>query len=167
MEWLEEVYDLHKDWVNLTRSMGGGSDSEDIVQEMYLKLAKYASEEKVVKNGRVSKGYVYFTLKTCLATFKGVENVYVPLTTDVRLEEAYDPLFDEFREDVRQALTDNHWYYERLYELYTDLELPELSSYRKMEDVLDIHYTTLARDFKVIKDTLKNNEELKDKWKNL
>lgn len=167
MDWLEEVYKLHNNWINLTRSMGGGQDSEDIVQEMYLKLAKYGSEEKCIRKGGVSKGYVYFALKTCLADFKGVENIYVPLTKDMRLEEAYDPLFDEFRNEVRRALTDNHWYYERLYELYTDLELPELNSYRKMEEALDIHYTTLARDFKVIKETLRNNEELKDKWEKL
>ena len=41
-KWLEEVAKHHKEWVNTIQKMGEFDYAEDIVQESYIALMKYA-----------------------------------------------------------------------------------------------------------------------------
>jgi DNA-directed RNA polymerase specialized sigma24 family protein len=63
--WLAKVAEYHKDWIKVVQSFGEYEVAEDIVQETYISLWKYADEEKIIDaNGNVRKGYVYFTLRS-------------------------------------------------------------------------------------------------------
>ena len=63
--WLGKVAEYHKDWIKVVESFGGYEIAEDIVQETYIALWKYASSEKLLdEKGNVRKGYVYFTLRS-------------------------------------------------------------------------------------------------------
>ena len=62
--WLKYVAKHHKEWVSIVRGWGENEYCEDIVQEMYIKLLKYTTEEKIIKNGNVNKSYVWFTLRS-------------------------------------------------------------------------------------------------------
>ena len=53
LKWLELVAAQHKDWVAIINSFGEYRYAEDIVQEMYFVLIKYASEEKVIRNSLI------------------------------------------------------------------------------------------------------------------
>ena len=55
-DFLKEVAKHHKEWVRTCKALGGGDFSEDIVQEMYIKLYKYASAEKKLKRAYSKKG---------------------------------------------------------------------------------------------------------------
>lgn len=57
--WINEVYKFHKDWIRMVRSFGAGDYSEDIVQEMYIRLIKYNCRDAVFNDGKVNKTYVY------------------------------------------------------------------------------------------------------------
>ena len=61
-KWIEIVAKKHNDWIKIVNSFGEYNYAEDIVQLSYLALMRYASENKVIKNGKVSICYIYFTL---------------------------------------------------------------------------------------------------------
>lgn len=63
--WLAKVAEYHKDWIKVVQSFGEYEVAEDIVQETYISLWKYADSDKLIDaNGNVRKGYVYFTLRS-------------------------------------------------------------------------------------------------------
>ena len=63
--WLAKVAEHHKEWIKVIQSFGEYEVAEDLVQETYIALWKYASAEKIIDiNGKVRKGYVYFTLRS-------------------------------------------------------------------------------------------------------
>ena len=64
MKWLEIVARQHKEWILMAQKMGAKSYSEDIVQEAYIKLHLYAKPEKIIKKGKVSKGYMFFVIRS-------------------------------------------------------------------------------------------------------
>ena len=61
-KWLSKVAEQHNEWIKIVKSFGEKHYYEDIVQEMYLVIYKYSSEDKIIKNGAVSRGYIFFTL---------------------------------------------------------------------------------------------------------
>ena len=63
MEWLNKVAKHHKDWVKIVNSFGEYFFAEDIVQETYIMLMKWSSEEKLFKDEQINKAYMYFALK--------------------------------------------------------------------------------------------------------
>ena len=71
--WLKEIADSHSQWVKTVQGIGGDLYSEDIVQEMYLKLhksvQKRGSHTFLFKDGKLQKGYVFFTLRSILYTY--------------------------------------------------------------------------------------------------
>ena len=62
-KWLEQVAEHHKEWVGIINKFGEYDYAEDIVQESYIALIKYANAEKIIDaSGKVRKGYMFFTL---------------------------------------------------------------------------------------------------------
>lgn len=69
-KWIEKVAESHKEWVEVIHKFGEFDYAQDIVQETYIALMKYASAEKILDaNGEVRKGYVYFTLRSLYYQF--------------------------------------------------------------------------------------------------
>ena len=62
--WLNQVSNRHDEWLDIMHSFGEFDLAEDFVQEMYLTLYKYTDEEKIIQKGIVSRGYVFFTLRS-------------------------------------------------------------------------------------------------------
>ena len=62
--WLEIVAKQHKEWIRVINSFGEYDYAEDIVQEMYIVLHKYADPNKIITKGKANRGYIYFTLRT-------------------------------------------------------------------------------------------------------
>jgi|TARA_R110000823_G_scaffold200547_1_gene331558 RNA polymerase sigma factor (sigma-70 family) len=63
-KWLEKVFSYHSLWIDMATALGGGIYSEDIVSESYIKLDKYKCEKKIIANGKVSKGYMFFVIRS-------------------------------------------------------------------------------------------------------
>tara|TARA_R100001369_G_scaffold15444_1_gene30248 strand:- start:43 stop:603 length:561 start_codon:yes stop_codon:yes gene_type:complete len=53
----------------MAKSLGGGMYSEDIVSESYLKLDKYKCENKIIRKGKVSKGYMFFVIRSIFINY--------------------------------------------------------------------------------------------------
>ncbi len=62
-KWLEQVAQHHKEWVKIANIYKVDDYAEDIIQEVYIALWKYADAEKIIDaKGNVRKGYVFFTI---------------------------------------------------------------------------------------------------------
>lgn len=63
-KWLAKVFRYHSLWIDMARALGGGIYSEDIVSESYIKLDKYNCENKVITNDKISKGYMFYVIRS-------------------------------------------------------------------------------------------------------
>jgi RNA polymerase sigma factor (sigma-70 family) len=63
MDWLIEVQKHHQQWITIVKTFGAGEFSEDIVQDVYIRLAERSSKEKVLPKGKLNSGYVFFALR--------------------------------------------------------------------------------------------------------
>ena len=125
-DWLSEVAKHHKKWIEITRSYNGGIYSEDIVQEMYLKLHKYTKPEKIIVNGKLNKGYVFFALKSIIVEYhrerakikkEDIEDHrFVSAEDDTDKKEAYERIIT----NIDKELKDWYWYDRDMFELYRD-----------------------------------------------
>ena len=66
---MSKVCEHHKEWIKIAKVYGVGDYSEDLVQEVYIKLHKYASEKKVFTKGTINKGYVFFAIRNAAKTW--------------------------------------------------------------------------------------------------
>ena len=128
MKWLSKVAEHHEDYLRVVRSLGEDFLAEDIVQEMYIKLSKYCTPEKILRqNGTVNKSYVYFVLRNLFLDYKkeqkrhnivniedvkpmGVEYDYIQET------EAYTSLIQRIDTEVETW----HWYDQLMFTLYRE-----------------------------------------------
>jgi len=76
MDWLSKVALFHTDWIAVVNKFGDSYYSEDIVQEMYIKLYKLDRENAVIVNGQVNRYYIYLTLKSICMNFKKEQKKY-------------------------------------------------------------------------------------------
>ncbi len=68
-KWLDNVAKHHKYFVKVVEGFGERFYAEDIVQEMYLRLYKYTTWDKIVKDGEVNKGFIWFVLRNIYVDF--------------------------------------------------------------------------------------------------
>jgi len=100
--WLEEIAKYHENWIKIARKFGAGSYSEDVVQEMYLKVHKYADEKKTIVNGKVNSRYIYLVLYSISIEFvRQKDKIY-----KIQIEEFYkDKDFAEIIDEDLKKLT--------------------------------------------------------------
>jgi predicted DNA-binding protein YlxM (UPF0122 family) len=126
-KWLEKVAEHHKEWVEIIHKFGEYDWAEDIVQESYIALIKYADATKLIDaNGNVRKGYVFFTLKSLYYQFYNKKQK----VTKVQIDGCWE-LFDDSNVEEHKAYNDicmlideeiKHWnnYDMLLFKLYRD-----------------------------------------------
>jgi len=69
LNWLELVYAQHKTWIQIVHRFGEKNLAEDIVQEAYIALAKYARPDRIFEKNpkgvyQIRRGYMYYTLRS-------------------------------------------------------------------------------------------------------
>ena len=162
-EWLGKVAERHNEWIAIINSFGEYDYAEDLVQECYLTIYKYADESKVIRDGVVSRGYMYFTLRSLSFQYynskRKVNKVFID-DDEVTLQIPDDSQMDEqiaFHKIC--TMIDDHiegwrWYENKLFKLYRDSEL----SIRGIAAETNISWVSIFN-------TLKNaKQELKDKF---
>ena len=162
-EWLAKVAERHKEWIAIVKSFGEYDFCEDIVQEGYLTIYKYANEDKVIRNGVVSRGYMYFTLRSLYYQYYNSKKKITKVSLDD--EEFTIQIPNESQMDEQVAfhkictMRDDHidgwrWYENKLFKLYRDSDL----SIRGIAAETNISWVSIFN-------TLKNaKQELKDKF---
>lgn len=158
--WLEKVAARHNEWIKIVNSFGEYEQAEDLVQEMYLVLYKYADETKIIKNGVVSRGYCYYTLRTSFLAFCNARNKIQKVRIDD--EENYTQIADYSEMDeqvgynkmvtlIDQHIEKWHWYDKKLFRLYRDTDM----SIRKLAEETNISWVSIFNTLKNCKQELK------------
>lgn len=163
-EWLAKVAERHKEWIAIVKSFGEYDYAEDLVQECYLAIYKYADESKIIRDGVVSRGYMYFTLRSLYYQYYNSKRKISKISLDddeVTLQIPNDSQMDEqiaFHKIC--TMIDEHiegwrWYEKKLFTLYRDSDL----SIRGIASETNISWVSIFN-------TLKNaKQEIKDKFK--
>jgi DNA-directed RNA polymerase specialized sigma24 family protein len=157
---LKDIAKYHSEWINMVRSMGGGNYSEDMVQDMYIKIHKYATPQKIYVDGKVNKFYIYLTLRSIVYTeFRNKENIkkesidhYLHLadtTNDITEMEAFNNVSSLIYKDMNHW----HWYDKALFEIYRDNKI----SIRKIADKTGISWVSIFHTLKKCKNKIRDN----------
>lgn len=162
-EWLGIVAKRHQEWINIVKSFGEYNYAEDIVQQSYLTIYKYANEEKVIRNGNVSRGYMYFTLRSLYYQYYNSKRKITKVSIDDDEFTFEIPNHTQMDEQVAFhkicTMIDDHidgwrWYEKKLFSLYRDTDL----SIRGIAAETNISWVSIFN-------TLKNaKQEIKDKF---
>jgi DNA-directed RNA polymerase specialized sigma24 family protein len=163
-KWLNQVAQHHNEWIKIINSFGEYDYAEDIVQETYIALYKYADATKIIDaSGNVRKGYVFFTLKSLFFQYYNkkmkVNKVSIDeqftLFDDSNLEEheAYNNICLLVDEEIKNW----HWYDEKLFKLYRDSDM----SMRDIAKETNISLISIFHSIKTYKEVL-NNKFMKD-----
>lgn len=162
-EWLGKVAERHKEWVAIVKSFGEYDYAEDLVQEMYLTIYKYADESKIIRDGVVSRGYMYFTLRSLYYQYYNSKRKISKVSIDDDEVTLQIPDASQMDEQIAFhkicTMIDEHiegwrWYENRLFKLYRDSNL----SIRGIAAETNISWVSIFN-------TLKNaKQEIKDKF---
>lgn len=169
-QWLAKVAERHTEWINIIKAFGEYEYAEDLVQETYLILYKYANEEKVIKDGVVSRGYLYFSLRSTFFQFYKNKRKIKKVSIDNE-EHTYE-IADHSEMDEQIAynkictMIDDHiedwrWYEKKLFTLYRDSGL----SIRGIAKETNISWVSIFNTLKNAKHELK--EKFQDDWTDL
>lgn len=156
----------HKKWIKIVQSLGGGDFSEDIVQEMYLKLTQYHSENKAVTDGKINVSYVFLTLKSITFTLNKIKKRYPKVDIseiDINKKDFCCYIDDisklQADENLRLRLTylvneeekNWHWYDQQIFDLYKN----EKTSIRKLAKKTDISWVSIFLTIKTCKEKIR------------
>ena len=153
LDWLNIVASQHEDWINIVNSFGEYSYAEDIVQESYIRLIKYATPQNIIKNNKVSRGYMFFTLRSVFFQYYHSKRKINKVSIDD--EENFLQIADETNLEEQEAfnriciLIDDvaeewTWYDRKLFKLYRDTDL----SIRKIGAETNISWVSIFNTLK-------------------
>lgn len=161
MKLLEEVSKHHAEWVALVKSFGEDFYTEDIVQEMYLRINEYTTYDKVIKNGTLNKGYIYFVLRNLFLNYVQLKSRFEVIRLDDNFDISHDS-YIEFENRIEDEIKTWHHYDEKLFNLYIDSGL----SIRQLSKGTGIHYSSIFHTLKKCKQKLKKYDTSKKNNKN-
>lgn len=171
-EWLAIVAKRHYEWIKIVNSFSEYDFAEDLVQEMYLTIYKYADEEKIIKNGVVSRGYIFFTLRSIYFQYYNSKRKIIKVYLDNEKTTTEIQNIDEMDEQIAYnkicTLMDEHidnwrWYEKKLFLLYRDSGL----SIRGIAAETGISWVSIYHTLKAAKQELKEEfSESYDDFKN-
>jgi RNA polymerase sigma factor (sigma-70 family) len=159
-EWLGIVFKRHNEWIKIVNSFGEFNYAEDFVQEMYLVLYKYADEDKIIKNGNVSRGYIYFTIRSIYFQYynskKRIDKVYIDDDEFTEQIQDHSQMDEQVAYNGICQLIDEHidnwrWYEKKLFTLYRDSGL----SIRGIAAETGISWVSIYHTLKTAKKELK------------
>lgn len=147
--WLNIVAKEHKFFVDVVRSFGEQVYAEDIVQEMYLRIHKYTNPEKIIKNGEVNKGFIWFVLRNIYVDYckqkSRIQKIEINETIlAVDESDKKTKAIDENYYKIEKEIDSWHWYDSKLFRLYRDSGM----SMREIEQATKISLTSIFHTIK-------------------
>jgi RNA polymerase sigma factor (sigma-70 family) len=161
MKWLSKVAEHHEDYLRMVRALGEDFLAEDIVQEMYIKLIKYCTPKKILRqDGQVNKSYVYFVLRNLFLDYQKEKNKHRKVNIDkikpIGVEYEYieeTEAFTSVIEKIDSEVETWHWYDQMLFELYRESG----KSIRKLSKETRISTSSIFQTLKYCKNEIKIN----------
>lgn len=167
--WLGKVAENHREWIKIAKVYGAGSHAEDLVQDMYLKLHKYASPEKVVTDGKMNKGYVFFTLRSVVSSWhkkKRHPESEMPLHLEHIDNSEIEEAWGRFVSHVDKFVSKWRYTDKLLFQEYFAIKNPgEDPSFRSMGEKYGISWVSIFSTVKNCRDKIR--DEFGDKYETL
>lgn len=139
--WLNIIARDHNKWVAIVKSFGEDFYSDDIVQEMYIKVLRYAQPENIIKDDKVNSAYIFFVLKNIFLDYVKTKNRIekIRITDEIQLKDEsanpYQVLADHaLNIKIENEINSWHQYDSMLFRLYieSDKSMRELASGTKI-----------------------------------
>jgi len=170
---IEKIYKKHYLWVSMVKKMGAGEFSEDIIQEVYIRLLRWPPKEKnILINGEVYEGYMYLIIRNTYIIFlnkRKLKTVYIEdyFNVDNNENESIDEIINLAYKDNTEELQASeiindlidqeaekwHWYEKKLFNIYRDNK----TSIRKISKKTNISYMSIFFTLKNCKRRIKEN----------
>jgi len=160
LEWLRIVAKQHDEWVKIVNSFGEYNYAEDIVQEGYLALIKYAKPENIIKDNKMTRGYMYFTLRSIYYQYYNKKrkvkkisidneniNIQLPYVDNIDEQEAFHKICIMV-DDIADGW---NWYDRKLWKLYSQTDM----SIRKLAKETKISWVSIFNTLKNLKEELR------------
>lgn len=168
MEVLNILAQHHDEWMRMVLSFGGDDHAEDIVQDCYLRVHKYAKPDKIVKDGKVNKAFMFTVLRNTYITYcKDIAKLKkVCLDQCDELEQQTEDLEykkgqNKFFEKLEQEQNTWDWYDKLLFNHYMETG----NSYRDISKNTRISLTSIWNTMSNCKQRIKTN--LHEDWQDL
>ena len=144
----------HKTWIEIVTSFGCPKEtSEDIVQEMYIKIHKKLNKGlDIMYKDEVNYYYIFKTLRTLFYDLKRKEkNITIINIEDVDIDKSISDIdYDQAYAIIKKELDNMFWYDRKVFEIINSGEsIAEFS--RKSY----IQYYSLYNTYNKVKDKLK------------
>jgi DNA-directed RNA polymerase specialized sigma24 family protein len=150
---LEKLFKYHKLWVEMAK-LFDNNNAEDIVQDAYIKLAMYATEEKCFINGKPNKNYLFIVIRnTYLSLYKGKFVVvdFIDSETEEDFSETIELDWYRFRTLCEAEVNSWDAYDKKLFTLYRDSDM----SMRKLAKETGISFVSIFHSLKAHKKKLR------------
>ena len=128
-DWMNIVARQHEDWIKIVNAFGEYNYAEDIVQEAYIRLIKYATPHRIIKDDK--------------------EN-FLQIADDTNLDE--QEAFHKVCTLVDEVAEEWAWYDRKLFKLYRDTDL----SIRKIAAETNISWVSIFNTLKNCKTDVRN-----------
>ena len=157
--WLTYIAKYHNEYLKIVRSWGESDYAEDIVQEMYLRINRYTSEDKIVNNGEVNKAYVWFVLRNIYNDLKKhgnrIDIARLSDKFDVEDEDIDEAKhgFEIFSQRLNDEIDSWHWYDAMLFKVYKDSDI----TMRELADKTKISLSSIYNTLKNCKERVQEN----------
>jgi DNA-directed RNA polymerase specialized sigma24 family protein len=148
---IKDLPNYHTEWLNIVKSFGAKTDAEDIVQDMYIRIYKYADNKT-----EVSKSYIWVTLRNIF--FYNYKNEIKTIELNnlhTYIEEDSDELWEKIDTFVERETSKWQWFEKNLFNVY----LTSGKSMRDLEKETNISVTTIFHTIKKCKTKLKKQYE--------
>ena len=158
-KFLIELSRYHKEWIKIVGTLGEQYYGEDIVQEMYLKMAKLDNIERFYVNGKLNKNFIWTVLRNMTCDYqKSKQRLQkVSIEEAKQLKDEYEPEVLEakkrFEIKINEEVKSWHWYDQLLFDLYRTSGM----STRQIEGVTGISFKSVWKTIKTCKERLKEN----------
>jgi|TARA_R100000084_G_C4639613_1_gene143021 RNA polymerase sigma factor (sigma-70 family) len=126
MEWIKKIQENEEEWIQIIQKMGESFYAKDIVQEFYIKLMKYATEDKVFKDGKPNMQYLYLILRNIFLNYHKQKTKFNKLNLDeVEIAVNYD-YYDaketqEMQLQIEEEMSSWSYFDRELFKLYTGI----------------------------------------------
>ena len=148
------VAEKHKTWIEIVSSFGCTNEtSEDLVQEMYIKIQKNLVKGlDIMYNDEINYYYIFKTLRTLFLDFKRKgKNIKMVNIDDVDIDKSISDIdYDKAYEIVQEELKTMYWYDRKVFEIINGGE-----SIAEFSRKSFIHYYSLYHTYNKVKDKLK------------
>jgi DNA-directed RNA polymerase specialized sigma24 family protein len=150
---LDRLYKHHKEWLAMAK-LFDSSNAEDIVQDAYIKISMYATEDKCFINDKPNKNYLFIVIRnTYLSLYKG-KFVVVDYKDSQTTEDFTETIeLDWYRFRTKCEAEVNSWdaYDKKLFTLYRDSDM----SMRKLAKETGISFVSIFHSLKAHKKKLR------------